>query len=108
MGVLEVKPRKVSAGEIKVGTPATFEIGVKNTGDADMVLTRVVSKKQGTVYFDAGTAGEMIIRPGETRTISIEIVAKKQGRYLVYVMIHSNARNVTKKGYKVVVVATAL
>ncbi len=37
----------------------------------------------------------------------IEIVAKKPGRYLDYVMIYSNARNVTNKGYKVVVVATA-
>lgn len=108
MGVLEVTPRKVSAGEIKVGAPALLEIEIKNTGDADMVLTRVVSKKHGTVYFDASACGKMTIRTGETKTIPIEIIAKKQGRYLDYVMIHSNARNVTKKGYKVVVVATAL
>jgi hypothetical protein len=107
MGVLEVKPRKVSAGDIKLETPAPLEITVKNTGDAAMAITKIVSKKHGTVYFDAGTKGKIIIRPGETRTIPIIIIAEKQGRYLDYVMIHSDARNVTNKGYKVVVVATA-
>ncbi|OPX41807.1 MAG: hypothetical protein B1H13_00085 [Desulfobacteraceae bacterium 4484_190.3] len=107
MGVIEVKPRKVSAGEIKVGSPVKLTIKVKNTGDADMDITKVVSKKHGTVYFDAATAGKMVIRPNETKIIPVEIVAKKPGRYLDYVMIHSNARNVTDKGYKVVVVAMA-
>ena len=107
MGVVEVKPRKISAGEIKVGSPVKLTIDVKNTGDADMDITKVVSKKHGTVYFDASTAGKMIIRPNDTKIIPVEIVAKKPGRYLDYIMIHSGARNVTDKGYKVVLVATA-
>ena len=108
MGVLTVTPRKVSAGEIKVGVAHALEIAVKNTGDADMDVARIVSKKHKTVYFDAQKGEKMIIAPGETKTFTIEVVAKKEGRYLDYVMIHSGARNVTKKGYKVVVVATAI
>lgn len=108
MGVLEVRPRKVSAGEIRVDRPAQLVIPMKNTGDADMIVTRVVSKKHGTVYFDATTGGDMSLRPGETREVPIQIVAAKPGRYLDYVMIHSNARNVTARGYKVVVLGTAV
>jgi len=108
MGVLEVKPRKVSAGEIRVERPARIVIPIKNKGDADMVVTRVVSKKHDTVYFDAATGGKMSIRPGETLTVPIEIVAAKPGRYLDYIMIHADVRNVTAKGYKVVVVGTAV
>jgi predicted component of type VI protein secretion system len=108
MGVLEVKPRKVSAGDIKLGTPAPLQINVENTGDADMAITKIVSKKHGTVYFDAVAKSKIILRPGEVRAIPIEIIVEKQGRYLDYVMVHSDARNVTTKGYKVVVVASGI
>jgi len=79
---------------------------MKNTGDAPMVITGIVSKKFKTVYFDAVQSKEITIAPGESRTVDVSIKAEKEGRYLDYILVHSNARNVTKKGYKVVVVAS--
>ncbi|MBN1848478.1 MAG: DUF1573 domain-containing protein [Deltaproteobacteria bacterium] len=106
MGVLDVDPRKVSAGEIKINEPVKLLIMAKNTGDADLEITKVESKKSGMVFFDGATSGNMIIRPGEIREIPFEIVGKEAGRLLDYIMIYSNARNVTEQGYKVVVIAT--
>lgn len=106
MGVLEVDPRKVSAGEININESVKIVLMVKNTGDAAMSITKAESKKQGTIFFDGAKSGNMIIPPGESREIPCEIVGKETGRYLDYIMIHSDARNVTDQGYKVVVVAT--
>lgn len=103
MGVLEVDPRKIELGEVKVGVPISGVIIVKNTGDATMELTKAVSKKYKTVYF----SGSASIPAGETFSIPLSVTAQEPGRYLDYIMIHSDARNVTKKGYKVVVTATA-
>lgn len=107
MGVLTVDPRKIGLGKIQAGVPLEFGITMENTGDAPMVVTRLVSKKFKTVYFDAARSGEIVIAPGERRTVDVRITAEKPGRYLDYILVHSNARNVTPKGYKVVVVASA-
>jgi hypothetical protein len=106
MGVLEVDPRKIDAGSLSVGKTTTVPLVIKNTGDADMQITKVYSKKHATVYFEAVAGGPMVIRPGQTETISLELTPNKTGRYLDYVMIDSDGRNVTDKGYKVVVVGT--
>lgn len=101
MGVLEAAPRKVVLGDVTLGTATDGEIVIKNTGDADMKITKVVSKKFKHVYFD----GEVTIAPEGSHSFPIQVSAEKTGRYLDFVMIHSNARNVTKKGYKVIVTA---
>ncbi len=106
MGVLMVKPRKISLGNVKIDAMATFKLTMKNTGNADMVITKIVSKKFKSVYFDAIQSKNITIAPGESRTVEVSIKTEKVGRYLDYIMINSNARNVTEKGYKVVVVAS--
>ena len=103
MGVLEVDPRKIALGEVKVGVAASGMITVKNTGDAPMKITKAVLKKAKTVCFE----GSVSIPAGKTHTISFSVTAPKTGRHIDYVLIHSDARNVTKKGYKVVVIANA-
>jgi hypothetical protein len=104
MGVLEVDPRKIDAGTLSVGQTTTVPLVIKNAGDADMQVTKVYSKKHATVYFEAAVSGSMVIRPGQAAPISLDLTPNKTGRYLDYVMIDSDARNVTDKGYKVVVV----
>ncbi len=107
MGVLEVKPRKIKLGSgLKTGTPIPVSFKIKNTGDADMKVTRIVLKKQKAVIFDRYENAAVIIKPGESRTIETNVSTDKPGRMLEYAMIHSDARNVTKKGYKVVLTAT--
>jgi hypothetical protein len=104
MGVLEVDPRKIDAGTLSVGQTTTVPLVIKNAGDADMQVTKVYSKKHAVVYFNAADGGPMVIRPGQAAPISLDLTPNKTGRYLDYVMIDSDARNVTDKGYKVVVV----
>lgn len=106
MGVLDVETRKITAGEIMINEPAILVIKVKNTGDADLEIMKAEQKKQGTVFFDGTKSGNMVIHPGETREIPFKIMGKEPGQYLDYIILYSNARNVTEQGYKVVVVAT--
>ena len=103
MGAVEVEPRKIEIGEIRVGVPAPGVIIVKNIGDAPTRLTKAVSKKYGTVFLKE----EVTVPPGETYRIPFVITASKLGRFLDYILIHADARNVTNKGYKVVITATA-
>lgn len=107
MGVLEVKPRKITlAGNLKTNVPVPFTIAITNVGDADMEVTRIVSKKKKTVFFDSAKEGKFVISPGKTADFKTEVVSDKKGRMLDYIMIHSNARNVTSKGYKVILIGT--
>ncbi len=107
MGVLEVKPRKIVLdGELKINVPKSFTLSITNTGDADMEVNKIVSKKRKIVFYDANKKGKLIIHPGKTQTIKAIVTADKKGRMLDYVMVHSNARNVTKKGYKVILIGT--
>ena len=107
MGVLEVKPRKIALiGNLKTNSPFPFNIAITNTGDADMEVSKIVSKKRGTVFFDAAKRGKLIIKPGKTVHIETSIISEEKGRMIDYIMIHSNARNVTSKGYKVVLIGT--
>jgi hypothetical protein len=108
MGVLTVNPRKISMGEAAVGVPSRLTVPLENTGNADLVVTKLVSKKFKTLYFDAENSGPIIIAPGRTTSVDCDVVVEKTGRYIDYILVHTNARNVTEKGYKVVVVATGI
>lgn len=104
MGVVSVKPRKLDVGELPLGKTTARELIIKNTGDASLDITRVASKKYKTIYFDARKAGGAIqIKPGGSATVTLNLKPNKPGRYLDYVMIHGEARNITESGYKVVV-----
>ena len=107
MGVLEVEPRKVTAGEMVAGKPVPLEISIKNIGDADMVVKKVSLQKATSVFIDEVKTGLMTIKPGEAKSVSITVTANSPGNFIEYVLIQSDARNVTDAGYKVVVVGTA-
>lgn len=104
MGVLDVNPRKLSAGDMAVGAPVALRLVVKNTGDAAMKVEKVEAQKAGLVFFDAAKSGTVSIEPGKEWTLDLQVSATAPGTYLEYLLIHSDARNVTDKGYKVVIV----
>lgn len=104
MGVVEVEPRKIDAGDLTLGQAKTVSLTIKNVGDADMLVTKVYSKKAETVHFDGQTAGPLTVKPGASVELPLELKPTEAGKYLDYVMIDSDARNVTDKGYKVVLV----
>jgi len=107
MGVLDVSPRKVSAGDMAVGQPVELSFGIKNIGDAAMKVDKVAAQKSGAVIFDAAKDGPMTLAPGQERRVTFSVTAAAPGSYVEYVLVHSDARNVTDKGYKVVIVGTA-
>ena len=108
MGVLEVKPRKVNVGDAKVGVATSASVTIKNVGDATMNIFKVASTKSKEVFYDSEKSEKIAIAPGETKAIPINVTPTKAGRYLDYVQIYSDARNVTEKGYKVVVAAKGI
>lgn len=108
MGVVKVSPRKLTVGRLPLGRVTVRELVINNTGNAPLTVTRVVSKKFKTVYFDAATnGGPLSIPAGSSATVELTLKPTKPGRYLDYVMIMGEARNVTAKGYKVVVIGKA-
>lgn len=107
MGVLEVDPRKVEAGDMTLGKAVSLTIRIQNSGDAAMKVEKVTAQKSGAVFFDAAKSGTMTLKPGEEKTVAVSVTAVAPGNFVEYVMVFSDARNVTDKGYKVVVVGTA-
>ena len=107
MGVLDVEPRKVEAGDMAVGKPVRLEFLLKNTGDAPLRVDKVAAQKSGAVFFDASRDGALTLGPGEERRIAATVTASAPGSFIEYAMVFSDARNVTEKGYKVVIVGAA-
>ncbi len=108
MGVVTVKPRKLEVGDLPLGKATAKQMVIENTGNAPLSITKVESKKFQTVYFDASQAGGPLqIKPGASAAIKLSLKPNKVGRYLDYVMIHGEARNLTDSGYKVVVLGNA-
>jgi len=106
MGVLEVEPRKVELGNLKIGTTTTYNLPIKNAGDADMKVSKVFLKKQDKDLLVENNLGELTIKPGETVYVACPVTSGEEGSYLEYVFIYSDARNVTEKGFKIVLIAT--
>ncbi len=108
MGVLTVKPRKLAVGRLPLDKVTVRELVIQNTGDADLSISKVVSKKFKTVYFEAQKeGGALMVKAGGRAVVKLQLKPARAGRYLDYVMIHGEARNITEKGYKVVVVGEA-
>lgn len=107
MGVLDVTPRKLEAGDMAVGRVVSLTLRMKNTGDATLKVDKVAAQKSGAVFFDAAKGGTLTLAPGEEKDLPVSVTAPAPGNYVEYVLVFSDARNVTDKGYKVVVVGTA-
>lgn len=106
MGVLKVNNRKIGLGTIPAGESRVIPIPIRNIGDKVMAITKVVSKKQKTILYDSKKNGAIAVQAGATKTLTIQItLPDKKGRFMDSIMIHSDARNVTEKGYKVIVKA---
>ena len=104
MGVMTVTPRKIAASSLRVNQATDVSVDIFNTGNADFTVDRMVSRKFKTLYFDAATSGRVIVHSGEKKTVVIRVVPTVKGRFIDFLMIHSDARNCTSKGYKVVLV----
>jgi hypothetical protein len=101
---IQVNPRKVVVGEVKPGFEKKQEFTIANTGTAPLVIKRIYSKESGIVYFEGAKAGDIVIEPGKTRRLELEIKAHKaEGQSRESIVIESNAKNATKTGYLIMV-----
>jgi hypothetical protein len=100
MGVMELVPRKTEVGELQLNQPNKTTIVLKNAGDAPLTLTRIASQKFGTVYFDGGQSGNIVIEAGKEHPLTLTLTPTEAGRYLDSLLIFSDARNDIGKGYK--------
>lgn len=100
MGIIEMEPRKAQLGVLAADRENEVGIAIKNLGDARLTISRIVSSKFKTVYFDSKEAEEITIPAGGQRTIKLIIKSVEPGRFLDTILIYSDARNDIGKGYK--------
>ena len=103
MGVIEMAPRKTEVGDLAANKDNEVEIAIKNTGNAGLTVSRIVSQKFNVVYFDGKKQGPIVIAAGQQRTVKLMINPAKPGRFLDSILIFSDARNDIGKGYKGIV-----
>ena len=99
MGVLRMEPRKTEVGTLALGKDNEVQVVFENDGDADLTITRIVSQKSDTVYFEAEEAEGIKIAPGRNAAINLVVKPTEPGRFLDRIAIFSDARNDIGKGY---------
>ena len=100
MGVVELSPRKTDVGTLKLNHVNSVPILIKNTGDAVLTVTRIVSRKFDTVYFDGQKSGNLVIAAGQEHHQYLQVQPDTPGRFMDIIMIFSDSRNDIGDGYK--------
>jgi len=100
MGVIGMKPRKTNVGSLALDKENEIPVVIENTGDATLTVSQIVSTKFKQVYFDAEVEGEIVIAAGSQRTLKLIVNPTQTGRFLDTILIFSDARNDTGKGYR--------
>lgn len=107
MGKLEMVPRKTTVGALKTGHENVVSILLENVGDAHLTVTKVVSRKFDTVYFDGSATGNITIQAGQTQNFKFRVTPPQSGEFIDIIMIYSDGRNDTGDGYKGVLAGKA-
>lgn len=107
MGKLEMVPRKTTVGALKTGHENVVSVRLENVGDAPLSVTKVVSRKFNSVYFDGAATGNFTIPAGQTQDLKFRITPPQSGEFIDIIMIYSDGRNDTGDGYKGVLAGKA-
>jgi hypothetical protein len=101
---IQVTPKRIDLGKIKAPYSINQGLVIANTGVLPLIVKRISVKGSGTVHFDGKREGDMVIQPGLTGKIDIEIIADRPGEQArELITIESNAKNAPKGGYVVAV-----
>jgi hypothetical protein len=73
-------------------------LSVTNEGSIPLTIGLIHSRDGSTVYFDGERQGNIVIEPGQTKNIELQLAAKKE-QSQEYILIVSNAKNTGKTGY---------
>ena len=90
-------------------TEKMVSLTITNTGNAQLIITKIFSERTNAVYYDGIEKGEIEIAAGESREIEIAIKPQKIGRLLDVILLKCNARNAGTKGvYKILATAEVI
>lgn len=91
--VLTISPTSVAFGDVDLGSSATHEISLKNTGNSDIAVSSESIK--GTGLSETGMGGAVTLTPGQSATLTVEFAPQSAGAVSGGVTIASNASNGT-------------
>jgi hypothetical protein len=101
---IKVAPRRIDLGSIATGSVHKKELTIANEGSLPLEIRRIYGKETAVVYYDATKDGGILIEPGKTRKLEITFRPGKSGdKVQELIIIDSNAKNVTKGGYVIMV-----
>ena len=101
---IAVDPRRVviEGSERDTGKKQVFSL--TNEGTIPLEINRIHLKDGASVYYDGAKEGNLIVEPGQTKTIELQLdpdTGAEQVQKLV--LIECNARNAGKDGYFLIV-----
>lgn len=106
MAEISIEPRKAELGTIQMDTEKKLSLNIANTGNAQLIITKIYSERTNAVYYDAAENGEIKVAAGESREIEIAIKPQNKGRFIDVIQLQCNARNAGTKGiYKILATA---
>jgi centrosomal CEP192-like protein/HYDIN/CFA65/VesB family protein len=86
---LSVSPTSMAFGDVDLGSSATREISLKNTGNSNIAISSESIK--GTGLSETGMGGAVTLTPGQSATLTVEFAPKSAGTVSGEVTIASNA-----------------
>jgi hypothetical protein len=101
---MAVTPRKIVLGTMKLGSLNRQEFSIANTGTLPLVIQKIHLKGGATTYFDSSKGESMVIEPGSTKILELDIkIDAAAGQHQDLIVIESNAKNAPGSGYVVMV-----
>jgi hypothetical protein len=101
---IAVEPRRVviKGADRTAGIKQSFDI--KNEGTLPLEISRIALKDGPTVYYDGAVSGNIVIEPGQSKNIEINL-GPEEGteRVQKLILIDCNARNAGSTGYFLIV-----
>ena len=99
-----VQPRRVVLYGSERSSGKEQAYSVTNKGSLPLVIVRIHSKDGNIVYFDGAREGNIVVKPGQTKTIELQLKAEKgEEQSQETILIDSNASNAGKAGYFLIV-----
>lgn len=99
---IQVTPRRVDLGVLKVGTETKQSVTITNVGTLPLEISKISGKENNTIHFE----GKLVIAPGASVSQEVVFKASQRGPFTETILIQSNARNVTRAGFIVLAKGT--
>jgi hypothetical protein len=101
---IKATPRRIDLGPIAAGSVHKKELTIANEGSLPLEIRKIYGKETSVVYYDATKDGGILIEPGKTSKLEIAFKPGKSGdKVQELIIIDSNAKNVTKGGYVIMI-----